>query len=138
MINTTFKSDNDRIGILQGILNSTTSLLLEKTPIKDIQKVQSPTISSQISPQTDNACVQDSSEVKVESRFYQQLQKKHNNLERSLHSQNQELTVLKRNLRDNQHYPHFVEKLKNLQSEIQEQCKLLKIIESEMRKISTP
>lgn len=34
MINTTFKSDNDRIGILQGILNSTTSLLLEKTPIK--------------------------------------------------------------------------------------------------------
>lgn len=138
MINTTFKSDNDRIGILQGVLNSTTSLLMEKTPIKDIQKVQSPTISSQISPQTDNACVQDSSEVKVESRFYQQLQKKHNNLERSLHSQNQELTVLKRNLRDNQHYPHFVEKLKNLQSEIQEQCKLLKIIESEMRKISTP
>lgn len=60
-------------------------------------------------------CVQDSSEVKVESRFYQQLQKKHDNLERSLHSQNQELTVLKRNLRDNQHYPHFVEKLKNLQ-----------------------
>uniref|UniRef100_K1QQW6 Aryl hydrocarbon receptor nuclear translocator-like protein 1 n=1 Tax=Magallana gigas TaxID=29159 RepID=K1QQW6_MAGGI len=81
----------------------------------NIQKVQSPTISSQISPQTDNACVQDSSEVKVESRFYQQLQKKHDNLERSLHSQNQELTVLKRNLRDNQHYPHFVEKLKNLQ-----------------------
>lgn len=34
MINTTFKRDNDRIGILQGILNSTTSLLLEKTPIK--------------------------------------------------------------------------------------------------------
>lgn len=34
MINTTFKSDNDRIGILQGILNSTTSLLMEKTPIK--------------------------------------------------------------------------------------------------------
>lgn len=34
LINTTFKSDNDRIGILQGILNSTTSLLLEKTPIK--------------------------------------------------------------------------------------------------------
>lgn len=137
-ISTNVKSGNDRGGILQGILNSGTPLLMEKTPIKDIQKVQSPTISSQISPQTDNACVQDSSEVKVELRFHQQLQQKHDVLERSLHLQNQELTILKRNLRDNQHYPHLVEKLNNLQSEIQEQCKLLKIIESEMRNVSTP
>ena len=54
----------------------------------------------------------------MELRFYQQLHQKHVVLEKSLVSQKEELTILKRNLHDNQHYPHLAEKLNNLQVRI--------------------
>ncbi|XP_048738725.1 neuronal PAS domain-containing protein 2-like isoform X2 [Ostrea edulis] len=103
---------------------------VEDSSLKDYNKIQSPTISSQISPPMNTNCVQDPNKKSMELQFYKQLQHKHEALERSLQSQNQELTTLKRNLADQQ--PKVIEKLHLLQSEVEKQFSILHGLQNEM------
>lgn len=101
----------------------------------DVSKIQSPTVDSVTNPETPK--MNDEKDLQIQFKLSQQLHTKQNLIGQSLTNQRDELTILKTQLKDrgsvNGQYMELLQRLTNLEKEVQEQDTVLTDLREQSR-----